>query len=35
MSVIYGILKIQQTSEYIKKKQIDRYREQTSSYLWE
>ena len=31
---VCGILKLQQTSEYNKKKQIHRYREQTRAYQW-
>ena len=34
ISPIGGIWKIKQTSEYKKKKQTHRYREQTSGYQW-
>ena len=34
ISLICGIYKIQQTSEYNKKKQTHTYREQTSGYQW-
>ena len=34
ISLKCGIQKIQQTSEYNKKKQTHRYRDQTSGYQW-